>query len=250
MVRISKEAEIIFANIDIDSVSDVVEVTSLKLLLKNYQRTIRQLLSLPSCSGVSLHDLERFRQEFRTTAFTCRLPSCWRSVEGFETLSLLVTHEFSHRRILCEAQGCLYPPFANVKALQRHQSEYHDLQAVNTKRKVIREAPMPPAGSKGFITTAKTKSQFPSAITTYHQNSGSTDQPPAVSIDTVAWNRMVQSLPLEQLDIISGLKLDKLVELMRRYTAEKAEIAKKEQIPSWSSQSSPEPNLSVILRSI
>ncbi|VZI02341.1 unnamed protein product [Fusarium fujikuroi] len=195
-----------------DSLSEVLEVTSLKSLLKNYQRTIRQLLSLASCSGVSLHDLERFRQEFRTTAFLCRLPSCWRSVEGFETLSLLVTHEFSHRRILCEAQGCLYPPFANVKALQRHQRICHDLQAVNTKRKVIREAPMPPAGSKGFITTAKTKSHFPSAIATYHQDLPSTNQKPRVSISAAVLKQMLELMPQEQQDIVAGLTPDKFAE--------------------------------------
>lgn len=205
MVCISKEAETISADIDIDSVSEVVEVTSLKSLLNNYQRTIRQLISLPTCSGVSLHDLERFRQEFRAAAFTCCLPSCWRSVEGFEALSFLVAHESSHRRILCEAQGCLYPPFANPKALQRHQRKYHDLQAVNTKRKVIREAPMPPAGSRSFRIMGNIKSLSPAALVTdleieevITQSSGDTKRPDMLSkLQTVTGDSLLDSFYLE-----------------------------------------------------
>lgn len=206
-------------------------MTSLKSLLNNYQRTIRQLLSLPGCTGVSLHDLERFRQEFRTSAFTCRLPSCRRSVEGFETHSLLVTHESSHRRILCEAQGCLYPPFTNIEALQRHQRKDHDPQAVNTKRKVIREAPMPPAGSKGFVMTAKIKSQLPVALVTYLQNEELVNQSPWGFEHSDVWNqlrnknrkRLLDSMLPEQRDIVSALTPDKLAEVMRRWAAKTAE---------------------------
>ncbi|EXM13004.1 hypothetical protein V3481_017379 [Fusarium oxysporum f. sp. vasinfectum] len=121
------------------AVTEMVQVTSLKSLLGNYQRTIQQLLLLRACASVSLHDLERFRQEFRTSAFTCRLPSCPRSTDGFEDHSLRLAHESSHRRILCDVQGCLYPPFPDTEALRRHQRKCHKSQLVDTRRKVIRK---------------------------------------------------------------------------------------------------------------
>ncbi|QGI98438.1 hypothetical protein CEK26_011507 [Fusarium fujikuroi] len=218
-----------------DSVSDLVEVTSLKSLLNNYQRTIRQLLSLPGCAGVSLHDLERFRQEFRTSAFTCHLPSCRRSVEGFETHSLLVAHESSHRRILCEAQGCLYPPFTSIEALQRHHRKHHDLQAASTRRKIIREAPTPPAGSKNFIMTTNIKSQLPAVLVRYLQNEETINQLSRDPENEYIFNKirndnrkaLLDSMLPEQRDIVSALTPDKLAEVMRRWatkTAEKKQI--------------------------
>ena len=81
--------------------TDLVEVTSPGSLLFNYQHTIKELLSIRSYLGVTLPELERFKQEFRTAAFTCRSWSCPRAAVGLDNNDLHLAHEVSHRRILC-----------------------------------------------------------------------------------------------------------------------------------------------------
>lgn len=117
----------------------MIEVTSLKSLLNNYQRTVQQLLSLQACQGTSLQELERFRQEFRTSAFTCRLPSCPLSSDGFEDHHLRLAHEAIHRKIVCRVQGCQYPPFLSTRALKQHQKTCHN-EVPESQRKDIRKA--------------------------------------------------------------------------------------------------------------
>ncbi|KAI5465360.1 hypothetical protein BGZ63DRAFT_479030 [Mariannaea sp. PMI_226] len=120
-----------------DISTDMMEVTSLKSLLSNYQRTVQQLLCLRACNGASLEELERFRRQFRASAFTCRLPSCPNFSHGFEDHDLRLAHEVIHRRIVCGVQGCQYPPFCSIRALKRHQKTCHSGVA-DSRRKDIR----------------------------------------------------------------------------------------------------------------
>ncbi|KAL6416287.1 Vegetative incompatibility protein HET-E-1 [Ilyonectria robusta] len=83
----------------------MVEVTSVKSLLENYQRTVQQLLILRSYQGFSFQELERFRQDFRATAFTCRFSSCPKTTNGFKTHCLRLEHEASHSVLTCPVQA-------------------------------------------------------------------------------------------------------------------------------------------------
>ncbi|KAI0600377.1 hypothetical protein F4775DRAFT_61536 [Biscogniauxia sp. FL1348] len=127
--------------------NDLVEVTSLKSLLFNYQHTIKELLSMRSCSGVSLEELERFKQEFRMAAFTCRLWSCPRVAVGFDNNDLRLAHEASHRRIICSVPGCQYPPFTSKRSLKEHREKCHTTEVPSLKRTIIRKSPVSKAGS-------------------------------------------------------------------------------------------------------
>lgn len=126
---------------DDDDGTEMTQVTSLTCLLKNYQRTIQQLLSLRSCPGASLQELARFKQDFRTCAFTCRLLSCPHATVGFEDQHLRLAHERLHRKIICHFQGCQYPPFSSIGALKQHQNTCHNDGSVKGGRRVIRKTP-------------------------------------------------------------------------------------------------------------
>ncbi|KAH8663858.1 hypothetical protein BGZ61DRAFT_431827 [Ilyonectria robusta] len=121
----------------------MVEVTSVKSLLENYQRTIQQLLILRSYQGFSFQELERFRQDFRATAFTCRFSSCPKTTNGFKTHCLRLEHEASHSVITCPVQGCQYPSFPSTSALKRHQQSCHSGDMPDSGRKVIRTENIP-----------------------------------------------------------------------------------------------------------
>ncbi|KAH7303097.1 hypothetical protein B0I35DRAFT_384399 [Stachybotrys elegans] len=127
------------SSLENDISTEMIEVTSLKSLLNNYQRTVQQLLSLQACKGASLQELERFRQEFRTSAFTCRLPSCPHFSHGFKDHYLRLSHEAIHSKIVCRIQGCQYPPFCSTGALKRHQKTCHN-DIPDSGRKAIRKA--------------------------------------------------------------------------------------------------------------
>ncbi|KAM5354528.1 hypothetical protein ACJ41O_001175 [Fusarium nematophilum] len=121
------------------SLTHMIDVIDLKSLRTNYQRTIQHLLDLRSCSGASLQDLERFRQEFRSSVFTCRLLSCPHAVSGFENNKLRLDHEASHRGIICDVSGCQYPPFVSTRALKNHRARCHAQETAAVIRKAIRK---------------------------------------------------------------------------------------------------------------
>lgn len=120
---------------------DLVEVTSLESLLFNYQHTIKELLSMRSYSRVTLQELERFKQEFRTAAFTCRLWSCPRAAVGFDSDDLRLAHEASHRSILCDVPDCQYPPFPSDNNLKAHHAKCHSRKVPSLKRTTITKVP-------------------------------------------------------------------------------------------------------------
>ncbi len=115
------------------------QTIGLSPLLASYQQTVEKILGLRSFTGVTLQELERFKQEFKTTAFTCRMVSCPYSTVGFQSSQLRSDHEASHFGILCQVPGCPYPPFSSKKNLDRHRLQCHeDVQKIT--RKTIRRS--------------------------------------------------------------------------------------------------------------
>lgn len=91
-----------------------------------YQDTIRTLLDQHDYPGVTAEELELFKSQFRTSAFTCRLKSCPRATLGFESEKPRLQHEMTHiRRLRCPVADCKFPPFVSPQALRIHTSKYH-----------------------------------------------------------------------------------------------------------------------------
>lgn len=89
--------------------------------------TIVFLLSQEEYPGVSPRELEDFKRQFRTSAYTCRFGSCARATLGFESKEVCLEHELAHlRRWACTVVGCQYPPFTSARALQTHKKAHHD----------------------------------------------------------------------------------------------------------------------------
>ncbi|KAI8626353.1 hypothetical protein F5Y19DRAFT_227422 [Xylariaceae sp. FL1651] len=95
-------------------------------MLSSYQETARFLLQQDQYPGVSSTDLELWKSQFRTSAFTCRLSFCPRATEGFLSEDLRRQHEMAHTRLtMCTVPDCKYPPFPTVHALKNHLNKYH-----------------------------------------------------------------------------------------------------------------------------
>ncbi|GAW23033.1 hypothetical protein ANO14919_125810 [Xylariales sp. No.14919] len=104
----------------------------LEALLSSYQQTIIFLLGRDEYPGVSPKELEEFKINFRTSAYTCRFASCPRATLGFESKEAFTEHEKAHlRRWACTVSGCQYPPFDSAKSLQAHSRTHHS----NTPRR-------------------------------------------------------------------------------------------------------------------
>jgi len=96
-------------------------------MLSSYQEIVRFLLCQNDYPGVTAEELDFFKSQFRTSAFTCRLSSCPRTTVGFESEELLREHEVAHtRRIACTFLNCKYPTFASVQSLKNHIKKYHN----------------------------------------------------------------------------------------------------------------------------
>lgn len=101
-------------------------ITSLSTLLFNYQHTVKELLELWSHPGVTVQELERFKHDFRCSAFTCSFLSCPLASTGFESEYLRDEHEKTHSpRVSCEVPGCQWPAFPSTLALKRHLAKEH-----------------------------------------------------------------------------------------------------------------------------
>lgn len=104
------------------------------------QRSIKDILALSVIPRVLPEDLERFKREFRTSAFTCRFPNCPRATLGFRDEKAQVEHETRHtQRFICDIAGCQYPPFVSDRALRGHVTKCH--QPKNEARRNIRRKP-------------------------------------------------------------------------------------------------------------
>ncbi|KAK1479161.1 NACHT domain-containing protein [Colletotrichum tamarilloi] len=105
---------------------DLVIISGLSTLLFNYQNTVKELLQLFNHPRVTVQELEKFKQDFRCSAYTCSFSSCPLASTGFETEKLRNEHEMTHSpRVPCEVPGCQYPAFPSTSALKRHQAKEH-----------------------------------------------------------------------------------------------------------------------------
>jgi hypothetical protein len=108
--------------------------------LNYYQNAVKILLDQDSCPGASVQELELFKSQFRTSAYTCRLRHCPRATIGFESDQLRREHEMAHAGgFRCTYQGCQYPPYRSSKALAAHVKSNH-CDDVVPPRKSIRRA--------------------------------------------------------------------------------------------------------------
>ena len=134
-------------------------------MLTLYQEAVRSLLSQSDYPGVSAEELELFKNQFRTSAFTCRLNSCPRATLGFESEKLRLEHEMAHvRRFRCTFPGCKYPPFVSAQSLTNHSNKYHN---PNPPRKSIRRVghiPMTRSGNAAGLTTQSRNSSILSSL--------------------------------------------------------------------------------------
>jgi hypothetical protein len=91
---------------------------------------------------VTPEELELFKREFRTSAYTCRLPSCPRATAGFDTNELRLEHEVTHtQRLRCLYPGCQCPPFGSTRALKNHETTCHE--TVRGRKRIRRVAAWP-----------------------------------------------------------------------------------------------------------
>lgn len=88
---------------------------------------------------MTAHDLEKFKKDYQSSVYTCRLGSCARATVGFETERQRDEHEIGHvRQFRCTYSSCQYPPFLSAQALRRHVNGTHQL--MSPKRKPIRQS--------------------------------------------------------------------------------------------------------------
>ncbi|KAL7903755.1 hypothetical protein GGI35DRAFT_472889 [Trichoderma velutinum] len=106
-----------------------------------YQMTIQNLLDYSNYPGISFQQLDQFKQDFRTSVFTCRLWSCPYAALGFNKIGSLTGHEAGHSKHICRIQGCRYPVFTSTKLLKDHVAECHTSCDQQLKRKSIRKRP-------------------------------------------------------------------------------------------------------------
>ncbi|UKZ96821.1 uncharacterized protein TrAFT101_011597 [Trichoderma asperellum] len=101
---------------------------NLKDLLASYQASIRSLLRISSFPGITAEELEKFKRDFRTAAFTCSFQNCPCTSIGFTDEKKLSEHEGRHvQRIICTVPNCPYPPLASSRALRAHMSKCHGI---------------------------------------------------------------------------------------------------------------------------
>ncbi|KAL6830834.1 hypothetical protein J3E69DRAFT_203459 [Trichoderma sp. SZMC 28015] len=124
-------------------------VSDIIVLKKRYQTTIQKLLGYSTYRGISFQQLEQFKQNFRTSAFTCKIWSCPYAALGFDNIDSLIRHEVDHSKHICRVQGCQYPVFTSARLLKNHVAEHHTSHDQQLKRNSIRKRPalVDPSGS-------------------------------------------------------------------------------------------------------
>ncbi|KAL7916576.1 chromatin remodelling complex Rsc7/Swp82 subunit domain-containing protein [Trichoderma velutinum] len=108
------------------SLKSLGPMDGISAMLTAYQDTVRSLLDQHDYPGVTAEELELFKNQFRASAFTCRLKSCPRATLGFESEKFRHQHEMTHiRRLRCTVADCKFPPFLSSQALKIHTNKYH-----------------------------------------------------------------------------------------------------------------------------
>lgn len=124
---------------DLDTIDNNTMTGDITALKQRYQTTVRKLLTFSTYPGTSFHELERFKQNFRISAFTCRIWSCRHAALGFDSLEDLSIHEEEHKKQICRFPGCPYPVFSSAKALKDHVVKVHIQGNDTAPRKSIRK---------------------------------------------------------------------------------------------------------------
>ena len=157
-------------------------------MLASYQLVVKSLLSKDHYPGVSVEELDLFKSQFQTSAYTCRLNACPLAYLGFESEYLRFQHEMAHvQRLQCSFPGCHYPPFGSVKSLRYHVKKHHNSSPI---RNSIRKA-------SGIATDQlKNKTKSPIAFSEEHSIDQSIQDhalPPTLEyqhqVTTVPWER-------------------------------------------------------------
>lgn len=96
------------------------------LMLTSYQAAVEKILSLESLPGASSEELETFKSQLRSSAYTCRLRSCPRATLGFDNAGLRDKHELNHTSgYRCPVTECQFPPCKSAQALRTHTKKHH-----------------------------------------------------------------------------------------------------------------------------
>ncbi|KAI1173581.1 hypothetical protein F4777DRAFT_557344 [Nemania sp. FL0916] len=121
-----------------EKTSTICSITRLQDVSDNYQIVLRECLSIHEYPGISAEDLAQFQRDYRSTAFTCRLSSCPRASDGFDTDAQRIDHEKSHTPPQkCPVSSCQYPPFQTEQALKAHTQRCHSTRG-NARRRTVR----------------------------------------------------------------------------------------------------------------
>lgn len=133
-----------------DGLEILLTPRDLNELLRNYESTVRAILAARSLPGVISENLDRFKRDFSTSAFTCRFPYCKRATLGFTDEKSRLEHETSYvQRINCTFQGCQYPPFGSARALKAHVTKCHPDILAAPKLRRIRDRLVPQTPTHG-----------------------------------------------------------------------------------------------------
>lgn len=137
-------------------------VDGVPALLSHYQDLLYRIMNEPDVPGLSSLDLQVLRNEYYTSAHTCRLRSCPRATVGFESKRLRMEHEADHvRKRLhpCLVPGCQYPPLFSTQSLKAHMRQRHD--AVTPRRSIRTYAPrtIPAAVRENYESTGRVKTR-------------------------------------------------------------------------------------------
>lgn len=111
-------------------------------MLEVYQETVRSILDQSDHPGISAEELELFKSQFRTSAYTCRLKACPRATLGFEMDKACLDHELAHvRKFRCTFPDCHFPPFVSAQALKGHANKYHNPNPAPKSIRNVRTSP-------------------------------------------------------------------------------------------------------------
>lgn len=130
--------------------ASVEEKDSISLMLSSYQAIVRFLLKQDQYPGISADDLDLFKSQFQSSAFTCRLSFCPRATAGFVLEELRRQHEIAHTQLsVCTVPDCKYPPFASIRALKNHINKYHRPEPI--RRPIRRVGHLSLLGKRGGL---------------------------------------------------------------------------------------------------
>ncbi|ETS86312.1 hypothetical protein PFICI_00140 [Pestalotiopsis fici W106-1] len=130
----------IFVVDDIDETlkrrDEMITQTSLQAITSSYQDIVVFLLEQRDYPEISSEELQRFKNQFRNSGFTCRFDKCHFATIGFDSYAERNEHELTHSKpFTCPITDCKYPAFVSKAAVQRHVNKIH---VVTIQRKPLR----------------------------------------------------------------------------------------------------------------